>query len=319
MKIAILEPLNVSDKIIEDMFVPLKAAGHELSISNLRGKSGAAIIAAAQDAEVLIIANMPISETVINSLPALKMISVAFTGVDHLPMALCNQKGIVISNSQGYASRAVVELVFGLLFAVYRKIVKADAATRAGELGGAYFGTELYGKTFGIIGAGSIGGEVAKVALAFGCNVAVFDTVARPDLEELGIKMTDMESVLKESDVISLHVPLLDSTRGLINKEKLKMMKSSAVLINAARGPVVDNQALAAALLSVEIAGAGIDVYDMEPPIPADYCLLQVTDNVVYTPHTAFGTTESFIKRADIVFANIIKWTEGTPQNLKSA
>lgn len=319
MQIAVLEPLLVSDAVMQDLSAPLRAAGHEIRVMNLRGRAADEIIAAAGEAEVIILANMPLSEALIGGLPRLKMISVAFTGVDHLPMALCNQKGIVVCNAQGYATRAVVEHVFGLLFAVYRKIVPADAATRRGETNSAYFGTELHGKTFGIVGAGAIGGAVAQVAQAFGCTVLACNPSPRPALEALGIRMTDLDDVLRESDVISLHVPLLETTRGLIGASKIALMKPRAVLINAARGPVVDNAALAEALLAGRIAGAGIDVFDIEPPIPTDYPLLQVMQNVVFTPHTAFGTTESFQKRAGIVFANIRCWLEGKPQNLKSA
>ncbi|MDY7028543.1 MAG: NAD(P)-dependent oxidoreductase, partial [Spirochaetota bacterium] len=319
MKIALIQPLLVSEEELEKQFAPLRKAGHELVYRDCRGKSDEDIIDFAGDCEVLMLANMPLSAAVVEGLPKLKMISVAFTGVDHIPMALCSEKGITVCNSQGYATQAVVEMVFGLIFAVYRKIVAADRATRNGESNADYFGTELSGKTFGVIGAGAIGANVAKTALAFGCKVIAFDTTERPELEGLGIEMRSMDAVLRESDVLSLHVPLVDSTRGLISREKLSLMKKSAVLINASRGPVVDNEALTDALLKKDIAGAGIDVYDMEPPIPADYCLMKVQENVVFTPHTAFGTTESFIKRAAIVFDNVRLWIEGTPQNLKNA
>ena len=319
MKIALIQPLLISEEELAKQFAPLRKAGHELIYRDCRGKNDAEIIDFARDCEILMLANMPLPAAVVEGLPKLKMISVAFTGVDHIPMDLCREKGIAVCNSQGYATQAVVEMVFGLIFAVYRKIVAADGATRSGETNAAYFGTELSGKIFGVIGAGAIGGEVAKTALAFGCQVIAFDTTDRPELEKLGIEMRSMDEVLQESDVVSLHVPLIDSTRGLISRDKLSLMKKSSILINASRGPVVDNQALTEALIEKNIAGAGIDVYDMEPPIPADYCLMKVQENVVFTPHTAFGTTESFIKRAAIVFDNVQLWIDGTPQNLKTS
>ncbi|MCG8569702.1 MAG: hydroxyacid dehydrogenase [Spirochaetes bacterium] len=317
MVIAIIQPLLLNSQVQKKLFQPIKALGHSLIEKDCRKKEDDTIIEFAKDAEVIIMANMPISEKVINALPKLKMISVAFTGVDHIPLELCHKKNITICNAQGYATRAVCELVFGLLFSVYRKISNADQALRKGETSAAYFGTELWGKTFGIIGAGSIGEEVAKIALAFGCKVLAYSQPARPELEKLGIKMTNLTTLLKESDIVSLHVPLLESTKHMLNKEKLALMKPSTVIINTARGPLIDNEALTEALLNKQIAGAGLDVFDMEPPIPPDYCLLKVQDNIVVTPHIAYGTTESFIKRGQIVFDNVIHWLKGNPINVK--
>ncbi len=318
MRIALLQPLLISQEEMDRQFEPLKREGHELVYRDCRGKSAEEILDFAQGSEILILANMPLPAKVVEGLPDLKMVSVAFTGVDHIPMDLCRRRGIPVCNAQGYATRAVVEMVFGLLFALYRKIPAADAATRKGEGNAAYFGRELFGKTFGIVGAGAIGAEVAKAAqAAFGCRVLAFDTSKRPDLEALGIEMVSLDEVLRESDVVSVHVPLLEATRGLISREKLALMKPEAVLINAARGPVVDNKALTEALQKKQISGAGIDVYDQEPPLPADYCLLKAPENTVLTPHTAFGTDESFVKRAGIVFSNVVRWINGNPQNLK--
>jgi len=208
-------------------------------------------------------------------------------------------------------------MVFGLLFAVYRKIISADQATRSGESGSLYFGTELNGKIFGLIGAGSIGSEVGKIAKAFGSRVLAFNPSPRPELEKEGIEMISFEEVIETSDIISVHVPLLDSTKGLIGRKEFSLMKPDAVFINTSRGPVVDNEALTDALINGSIAGAGIDVYDTEPPLSPNYCLLRVKNNAVFTPHTAFGTTESFIRRAGIVFQNISMYLAGTPQNVK--
>ena len=319
MKIALIQPLMISEQEMEKQFAPLKAEGHELIFTDCRGKNDAFIIDFARECEALMLANMPLPANVVENLPKLKMISVAFTGIDHIPMEACQKRGITVCNSQGFATEAVMEMVFGLIFGVYRKLIPADQATRSGGTNAAFFGTELSGKTLGIIGAGAIGIAVAKTALAFGCRVIAYNRSEKPELKELGITIMTMDEVLSNSDIVSLHVPINESTRGLISREKLALMKKSAILINAARGPVVDNEALTEALLEHKIAGAGIDVYDMEPPIPADYCLLKVKDNVVFTPHSAFGTTESFIKRADIVFGNVRMWLAGTPRNVKSS
>ena len=171
---------------------------------------------------------------------------------------------------------------------------------------------ELDGKTFGIIGTGAIGTRVAKIANAFGCKVIAYSRTKKdlPDVE-----FVTMEELLKKSDIVSLHVPQTPETTGLIGKEQLELMKPEAILINTARGPVVDSAALAAALKNGTIAAAGVDVFNCEPPLPAEEPLL-AAPNTLLTPHIAFASHQAFEKRADIVAENIKCWLEGKPQNV---
>ncbi|MFA5524978.1 MAG: NAD(P)-dependent oxidoreductase, partial [Tissierellales bacterium] len=149
---------------------------------------------------------------------------------------------------------------------------------------------------------------------AFGCNVLAYNRTENEDLKNKGVTYLSLEELLKESDIVSIHLPLTKETKGLIDAEKLKLMKKDALLINTARGPIVDNAALADALNNGQIGGAGIDVFDMEPPLPSDYPLLNAP-NTVLTPHIGFATKEAMKRRAEITFENINKWLEGNPQN----
>ena len=191
-------------------------------------------------------------------------------------------------------------------------MVACNDVVRKGGTKDGLVGFELEGKKFGVIGTGAIGLRVAEIAKAFGCEVLAY---SRTKKDIPGIRYVDMDTLLSESDIVSVHTPLNDSTCGLIGKDELAKMKTSAILINTSRGPVVDSQALADALNAGDLAGAGIDVFEMEPPVPENHPLL-TAKNVIATPHVAFATKEALEKRAVIVFDNIDKWIKGTPQNV---
>jgi len=317
MKIVMIEPINISMLKLEEYRQRFETEGHQLTAYSTRAESDQEMIKRAEEAEILIIANQPLSAEVINACSNLKMISVAFTGFDHIAMEACQENDILVANSSGYANQAVSELVFGLTIDLMRKIKDSDEAVRAGKTRAGLIGNELAGKKFGIIGFGAIGQKTARIADAFGCKILVDDHKEHQLGEELGVEYLPIAELLRKSDIVSLHVPLKDSTVDLIDAEKIALMKKSAILINTARGPVVNSQALAEALNKEQIAGAGIDVFEMEPPIPEDHPLLSAK-NTILTPHTAFATEEAFIKRAEIVFANIEKWLAGKPQNILS-
>ena len=178
-----------------------------------------------------------------------------------------------------------------------------------------YFGLvgfELEGKKFGVIGTGAIGTRVAKIAQAFGCEVYAYSRTVK-DLPR--IQFVGLEELLYNCDIISLHVPLNESTKGLIGKDEIALMKPDAVLINTARGPIVDSEALAEALNNGKIAGAAVDVFENEPPVSKDHPLLHAK-NLIATPHVAFATKEALVKRAIIDFDNVKCWMEGKPVNV---
>lgn len=315
MKISVIEPLGLSEKELRDIAKPITDRGNELVIYNNKVTDAKTLKERVNDAEVIVLANMPLKAEVINTDAKLKMMSIAFTGVDHVELAALKGKEVTVSNAAGYSTSSVAELTFGLTLSVLRNIVPLDKLTREGKTKDGYSQSDLSGKTFGVVGTGVIGAQVCKIAKVFGCNVIAYNRSQKEELKKIGVKYVGLDELLSQSDVVSIHLPQTNDTKGLISKEKIAIMKKSAVLINVARGPIVDNNALAEALSKGEIAGAGIDVFDVEPPLDKEYTLLK-ENNAVLTPHIGFATKEAMIRRAHITFDNIIKWMDGEPQNI---
>ncbi len=312
MKIAIIEPLGIDEKAVEKLKQDFLPENIELVYYNSAPQDDEEKIKRSEDADIVMLANMPLRKNVLEKCSKLKMISVAFTGVDHIDMDYCKANDIMVCNCSGYANEAVCELVFGMVVDLYRNIFAADEAVRTGKTKVGLSQFELCGKKFGIIGAGAIGLKVANVAKAFGCDVYVYSRTPK-DID--GIKFVSLDDLLSICDVVSVHVPLTKQTKDLINAENITKMKSTSLLINTARGPVVNAKALADALKNNIIAGAGVDVFDNEPPIAMDNPLLNAP-NVVLTPHIGFATKEAMEKRAVIAFTNINKYLMGKPQNV---
>lgn len=312
MKIAIIEPLGIDEKAVEKLKQDFLPENIELVYYNSAPQDDEEKIKRSEDADIVMLANMPLRKNVLEKCSKLKMISVVFTGVDHIDMDYCKANDIMVCNCSGYANEAVCELVFGMVVDLYRNIFAANEAVRTGKTKVGLSQFELCGKKFGIIGAGAIGLKVANVAKAFGCDVYVYSRTSK-DID--GIKFVSLDDLLSICDVISVHVPLTKQTKDLINAENITKMKPTSLLINTARGPVVNAKALADALKNNIIAGAGVDVFDNEPPIAMDNPLLNAP-NVVLTPHIGFATKEAMEKRAVIAFTNINKYLMGKPQNV---
>lgn len=312
MKLVIIEPLGVNDEKLLDMAKDMLPADLEIVYYNTRVTDTETLIARGHDADIIAVSNLPMNADVINGCKNLKMLSVAFTGVDHIAMDACKANGVLVSNCAGYSTAAVADLVFGMIIALYRNMIPCNDVVRKEGTKDGLVGFELEGKKFGVIGTGAIGLRTAAIANAFGCQVLAY---SRTKKEILGITYVDMDTLLSSCDIVSLHTPLNAETKGLIGKEELAKMKPSAILINTSRGPVVDSAALADALNNGRLAGAGIDVFETEPPVSKDHPLL-TAKNVIATPHVAFATKEALEKRAVIVFDNVDKWLKGTPQNV---
>jgi len=315
MRIVLLEPLAIDEEKLNLLSLKLKNKGHEFIYYNTRTEEKNELIKRAAGAQVVILSNIPFTGEIINACPELKMISVAFTGVDHIDMQACRQRGIVVCNAAGYSTHSVAELTFGLILSVMRKVIECNAATRAGGTKNGLIGNEIFGKTLGIVGTGAIGLRVAEIGKAFGLKILAYSRSQKESAINMGISYVDLDTLLSESDIVTLHVPLTAETKGMINEERIAKMKPGSILINTARGPIVDSVALARALCERRIAGAGVDVFEMEPPLPKDHVLFSAP-NVVMTPHVAFATREAFERRAKIVFDNILLWLEGRPQNV---
>ncbi|RKE03223.1 NAD(P)-dependent oxidoreductase [Marinifilum flexuosum] len=312
MKFTILEPIGMTACKYGQLKKEFEELGHELVFFGDRNEDEQELIKRAEGADAIVVSNIPITKNFIDACPNLSMISVAFTGVDHIDMQACNERNILVSNAAGFSNESVAELAIGMILSVYRKIVGGDAMTRFGGDRGGFLGTELNGKTLGIIGAGEIGLRVAEIAKVFNCNVLAY---SRSEKSVEGVKFVDKETLLKESDIVSLHVPLTSETKGLMGKDEFKLMKPEAILINTARGPVVDSDALCWALDEHEIAGAAVDVYEKEPPLDKEHILF-TAPNLIMLPHIAYATNESFEKRIDIVMDNIKLWLQGKPRNI---
>ncbi len=315
MKIVILEPLGITAEKLAAASAAVEAKGHTLVAYDTKTENQEELAQRGKDADVIIIANQPLRKNVLEKCENLKFLSIAFTGVDHVDVEYCRERGIAVSNAAGYSTNAVAELAFGLAVSVLRNIPACDSVCRQEGTKTGLVGSELYGKTFGVVGTGAIGCKVANIAQAFGCQVVAYSRSKKPELEALGVSYLSLEELLRTSDIVSLHVPLNDQTKGLIGQKEIACMKETAILLNTARGGVVDSAALAAALNEDRIAGAGIDVFEMEPPVPADHPLLHSKHTVV-TPHVAFASHEALFTRAQIVFTNILAWEDGRQQNV---
>ncbi|ERT59247.1 MULTISPECIES: 2-hydroxyacid dehydrogenase [Megasphaera] len=313
MKIVLLESLGITQELLDSYVQALTAGGHEFTAYE-RTDDIAVQIEEAKDADILMIANMPLKADVINACPNLKYINVAFTGVDHVALDAAKARGIKVSNASGYSTVAVAELTLAMILDLLRYVPQVEAACRAGGTKAGFIGSELEGKTVGIIGTGAIGTKVAELVHAFGAKVIAYNGFSNKADTDL-IKYMPLKDMLSQSDIVSLHCPVTDKSRGLINAETIGCMKPTAFLVNEARGPVVDSQALADALNSGKIAGAGIDVFETEPPLDTNHPLLHAKNTIV-TPHVAFATKESMEKRAVIVFDNIHTFLAGKQQNV---
>ena len=304
MRIAVMEPLGVEQE--KFMQIAREAVGNDVEIVcyDTRTTDVEELGRRGRDADIIAIGNLPFPREVLEKCENVKMLAVAFTGLDHVDLKYCEERGIKVQNCAGYATTAVAELTFGLLLDLCRNIGKCDTAARNGGTKAGLIGFELEGRTMGIVGTGAIGARVAKLAAAFGMDVIAY---SRTPGKVAGVRYVSLEELLAQADVVSLHVPLTDETRGMIGAEELALMKKTAVLVNTARGPVVDTKALVDALNSGRIAGAAIDVFDAEPPLDADEPLINAKNTVV-TPHVAFATDESMIKRAEIEFRNIAEF-----------
>lgn len=315
MKIALLEPLRVPEARIKELAQPLIDAGHEFTYYPDKTTHPNELYERSKDADIVMIANNPYPAEVIERLENTKFINVAFTGFDHVNSKASKDKGIAIANASGYATTAVAELALGLTLDLFRAITKGNDDIRNANFSGPFQGREIKGKTVGIVGTGHIGLETAKLFKAFGADLIGYNRSEKQEAKDLGVELVELDELLQRADIVSVHLPLNDETRHLLNKDKLSLMKESAVIINVARGPIIDDAALADLLNEGNIAGAGIDVFDGEPPLPADYPLLSAK-NAILTPHVGFLSDEAMELRAQIAFENTKAFIDGKPQNI---
>ena len=312
MKTNFLEPLGISNDRLREIVDNTIGTQHEVTYYSDRNEDPAVLVERCQGADCVVLSNMKFGRDIIEKCPELKMICVAFTGVDLVDIEYCKEKNIRVCNCAGYSTVAVADLVFGFVIDLARNVFPCNEVVRKGGTKQGLVGFELEGKKFGVIGAGAIGQRVLKIAQAFGCETYAYN---RSPKEIPGVQFVTMEDLLKTCDIISIHVPQTKETIGLIGEEQFDMMKDTALFINTARGPIVDSEALAKALNEGQIAGAAVDVFEVEPPVAADHVLFGAK-NLIATPHVAFASQQAFEKRAVIVAENIKSWIDGNMQNV---
>ena len=304
MNIVCVESLGIGRARFEELKKHYAEMGHVLTYYMDRREDEATLVERMREAEVVVISNIKLTAATLSQCPKLRYLSVAFTGLDHIDLAYCAEHNIQVQNAAGYSTTAVSELAVGLMIDLLRRVTALDGTLRQGGGRGTFVGRELRGKTVGIVGTGAIGMATARLLLAFGCHVIAYSRTRRREAEAMGIRYVELPALFEQADIVSLHVPLTAETRGLVGKNELSLMKSTALLVNTARGPVCDIDAVAAALKEGRIAGAAFDVFEQEPPLPANHALLQAP-NALLTPHIAFATEEAFAIRADIVFDHV--------------
>lgn len=314
-----------------------KLSGHKLIFLTKPLADGA--FAEFSDAEVLApFIYTPVGQPEIAALPKLKLITTRSTGYDHIDLIESNQRGITVCNVPYYGENTVAEHTWALILSLSRKIFQSYERTKRGNfmVDSSLRGFDLKGKTLGLIGCGHIGQNVGKIARAFEMSVLVFDPkVDKITTSELGFTQVSLDTLIKESDVITLHAPYNDKTHHLLNSENMKLIKPGAILVNTARGGLVDTQALVQALEKGTLAGAGLDVLEEESSIreesqvlspefqkKVDYRsliadhVLQSRDNVIITPHNAFNSKEAVMRILDTTIENIKAYFEGKPINI---
>lgn len=275
-----------------------------------------------KDADIIIINKSPMNERTLKDAPNVKLICELATGYDNCDLAYCNLRGIKVCNVRDYSTDMVAQHTFTLALALSQKLMHYDNYVKSGEYSAqsgfssfypAFY--ELTGKTWGIVGMGNIGKKVAKIATAFGCKVIFHSITGTSSCTEY--PQVDFEALLAESDVLSLHCPLSDLSRNLIDKKALKKMKKSAILINVARGPVVNNADLYEALINGDIQAAGLDVLEKEPlELSNPLSKLKDSNKLIITPHLAWASVEARTRCVQGVYENIKAFLAGEPRNV---
>lgn len=280
--------------------------------------SASEVVPRLKDSDIAIINKVKMTDEVIKSLPKLKLICVTATGYDNISLSACKERGVALCNVKGYSTHSVAQVTMSLVLSLMTHLDEYCDSVKNGEYQNSGIENrltpvfhELYGKTFGIVGLGNIGRQVARIAEAFGCNVLCFKRT--PDQNYCCV---DLETLLKNSDIVTLHLPLNDQTEKIIGEKELSLMKPNAILVNVSRGAVTDEKAVAEALKNHTIGGFATDVYSVEP-MENISPLNEIKDfeNVLLTPHMAWGAYESRIRCINEIAENIAAYIKNERRN----
>lgn len=312
MKITLLDAATLGDDISAELF---REFGEVCVYQNTSCDEVSAHI---NDSDVVVINKVKLNESNLKGITSLRLICIAATGFDNVDLDYCRSRGIAVCNVVGYSTQCVAQVTVAMALSLITHLPEYTAAVSSGEytkrgipncLTPVYH--EIYGKTWGIIGFGNIGGQVGRVAQALGCRVLV-NKRTRID----GWSCVDLETLCRQSDIISIHTPLNDSTRNLLDAKHVAMLKPNAIVINVARGAVTDEKALADAILNGKIGALGVDVYSSEP-MPADHPFqsIRTYPNVCLTPHMAWGGYETRVRVVQEMAENIRSFLAGERRN----
>ncbi len=275
-----------------------------------------------KEADIIVLNKVPVNSANLEGAKNLKLVCITATGTNIVDFNYTNGRGLTVTNVKGYSTQSVIQHTFALFFYLYEKLSYYDRFVKSGEyIRSDVFSHftvkfhELAGKTWGIIGLGEIGRGVAEAAKIFGCRIIYYSTSGRnsnPDYEQV-----DLDTLLAQSDVISIHAPLNASTQDLIGEKELRKMKKNAILLNLGRGPIINEQALAKALKEDRIGGAGLDVLTEEPMAAANPLIeIQDSTKLIITPHIAWATVEARQRVSDEVYKNIEAYLRGEERNV---
>ena len=313
-RIVVLDGFTLNPGDID--WAPLRALG-ECEIFDRTPED--AVLERARGAAILLTNKTPVPKSLIDALPELRCIGVLATGFNVVDFAAAAARGIPVTNAPGYGTPSVAQHVFALLLELtqhtgrHAELVRAERWSASPDF--CFWETplvELAGRTIGIVGYGSIGSAVARIALAFGMKVLAASRRARTDV--LDVEFTGIDEIFRRADVVTLHCPLTEETQGLVNSQRIGLMKRDAFLINTGRGPLVVEQDLADALNAGRIAGAGLDVLSAEPPAPGNP--LFTAKNCLITPHIAWASKAARVRLLGIVVENVRAFLAGTPMNV---
>jgi phosphoglycerate dehydrogenase-like enzyme len=311
MKIVVADPIFLNEAYRKRL-----AALGDLKVYESVPASEEEFLIRIKDAEIVIVGRYGLRAESVHDSPALRMVSLWQTGYDNVDLEAATKRGVVVSNVPSYAFDSVAEFVFALILNLIRKVHVADMDLRRGVFDWhCCIGNQLMGKTIGVLGTGNIGRRVIQIAHGF--NMNVLSTTSHPSSDRakaLGLKFVDLNTLLSESDIVTLHIPLTPETEHMIGARELARMRPTAILINTARGKIVDESALVKTLREGRIAGAGLDVFEKEP-LPMDSPLLDL-DNVLLTPHIAFLSEESMDECTYVCIENVEMFMKGRPQNV---
>lgn len=312
MKISILDACTLGDDVSFEMF-------EKLGEVRVYEKTSAEEVAEKlADAEVAIVNKIKLNESNLHGAESLKLICVTATGYDNIDTEYCKSRGIAVCNVCGYSTNSVAQVTVATALSLVTKLSRFDSYVKDGSYTKSGVQNcltpvfhEIAGMTWGIVGMGNIGQKTALAAQALGAEVVAYSRTQRGDFE-----YTDLDDLCRRSDIISVHLPLTDETRGIISRERIAMMKKTAVLVNVARGAVIDEEAAAEAVKSGEIGGLGVDVYSVEPmTAESPYQSVLDCENVIFTPHMAWGAYEARVRCLDEIVENIEAYASGEKRN----